>query len=313
MQPILVTGANGFLGRAVCADLQRRGLAWRAAVRAADSERHGPQPTHGTAVVGDLGPDTDWRPALHGACAVIHLAGAAHAAAVADPAALMRVNSEASRALAVQALAAGVARFVLASSVKAMGEETPPDRPWNEDTECAPTDAYGRSKQAAEFAVRGEFAGAVVLRLPLVYGPGVRANLRRLMLAVLHRRLLPFASLRNRRSLIGRANAADALILAAAHPGAAGETFLLRDADWSIPELLRAIGEGLKVAPRLFAVPAALLRLSPIARPALRRLTGSLLVDDARIRSQLGWSPLREPRQEWTLAARALRAEIDIR
>jgi UDP-glucose 4-epimerase len=298
MQPILVTGANGFLGRAVCADLQRRGLAWRTAVRAADAERSGPQPTHGTAVVGELGPDVDWRPALHGACAVIHLAGAAHAAAVADPAALMRVNSDASRALAVQARAAGVARFVLASSVKAMGEKTPPGRPWNEDSACAPADAYGCSKLAAESAVRDEFAGAVVLRLPLVYGPGVRANLRRLMLAVLHRRLLPFASLRNRRSLIGRANAADALILAAMHPGAAGGTFLLRDADWSTPELLREIGEGLGVAPRLIALPEILLRLSPVARPALRKMTGSLLADDARIRSQLGWSPLREPRRQ---------------
>ncbi len=307
MLPLLVTGADGFLGNAVCAELRRRGLPWRAAVRARRPERLPCEPSAGWAEVGELGPATDWRAALDGVGAVIHLAAAAHEAAASGPAALFRVNAEAAATLADQARRAGVSRLVLASSVKAMGEATPPGMAWTEDAPCAPTTAYGRSKRAAEEAwLAAGASGAIVLRLPLVYGPGVRANLERLMLAIRRRRLLPFGAVRNRRSLIGRANAADALLAAALHPQPARAIYLARDADWSTPELAREIGRALGVAPRLWRVPPALLRAVAVAHGGLRRLIGSLAVDDARLRAELSWQPRRPPSAEWDLAARAL-------
>lgn len=257
-----------------------------------------PIATHGIARVGDLGPDTDWRAALDGAAAVLHLAARAHAAAAVSAAELQRANVEGARALAAQAAAAGVRRFALVSSVKAMGGETAPGAVWTELQPCAPEDAYGRSKLAAEQAVRAE-AGAmevVVLRFPLLYGPGAQGNLLRLMRALQAGRPLPFGAVRNTRSLLGAANAADALLLAASHPQAAGGTFLARDADFSTPDLLRALGAALGRPPRLWPIPVALLRLSPFARPALRRLTGSLRLDDSLLRARLGWSPPHDPR-----------------
>ena len=291
-------------------ELSRRGLAWRGAARPGADLAGLPPATHGIARAGDLGPGADWREALDGADAVLHLAARAHGAAAAAPAELMRANSEGAGALAAQARAAGVRRFVLVSSVKAMGEETPPGAAWTEQHPCAPEDAYGRSKLAAEAAVRAAAGGmeVVVLRFPLLYGPGAQGNLLRLMRALCAGRPLPFGAVRNARSLLGAANAADALLLAAAHPLAAGATFLARDSDFSTPDLLRELGAALGRPARLWPVPAALLRWSPVARPALRRLTRSLLLDDGLIRARLGWSPPHDPRVIMQEMARAFLA-----
>lgn len=272
-------------------------MAWRGAARAGADLTGLPVATHGIVRVGDLGPDTDWRAALDGVEAVLHLAARAHAAAAAPSAELQRANVEGARALAAQAAAAGVRRFVLVSSIKAMGEATASGA-YTESHTCLPEDAYGRSKLAAEEAVR-TVAGpmeTVILRFPLLYGPGAQGNLLRLMRALQAGRPLPFGAVRNTRSLLGAANAADALLLAASHPQAAGAVFLARDADFSTPELLRALGAALGRPPRLWPIPVALLRLSPWARPALRRLTGSLRLDDSLLRARLGWSPPHDPR-----------------
>lgn len=286
MPPILVTGSSGFLGRVLATELERRGLAWRGA-------RPGP-----------LGPDTDWLPALPGVEVVIHLAGIAHAPD-ADETAMHRANALGTRRLAEQAAAAGVRRLVFASSVKAMGESTPPGAAWTEADPARPRDAYGRSKLAAEEALRAVAADTglqvVSLRMPLIYGPGVRANLRRLLDAVAARRPLPFGAVRNRRSLIGASNAADALLFAAATPPAASRVWLVRDADYSTPELVRTMARALGVAPRLWSVPPPLLALLPA-----RRLTASLAVDDRALRA-LGWNPPCAPDEEWARAAAAHR------
>lgn len=308
MPLILVTGADGFLGRAVGEELTRRGLPWRAAVRAVRPERGRMEPSAGVAEVGDLGPGTDWKAALDGVGAVIHLAAPAHEAAAADARVLRLATVDAAAALARQAAAAGVRRFVLASSVKAMGEESPAGRAWTEADPAAPSTAYGRAKLEAEEAVAvacGARCVAMSLRLPLVYGPGVRANLDRLLRAVRSRRPLPFAGVVNRRSMIGRANAADALLAVALDARAAGPCFV-RDVDWSTPALIAALAAASGVAPRLWRAPAPLLRAVASVHPGLRRMLGSLAVDDARFRAETGWQPRRPPAEELRLAALAL-------
>lgn len=234
---------------------------------------------------------------------MIHLAGIAHSpSATAED--HFRVNAEGTRRLARQAAEAGVRRLVFASSVKVHGEETAPGEAWTEASPTHPSDAYARSKLAAEAALREESERSglevVVLRLPLLYGPGVRANLDRLFRAVAAGRPLPFGAVRNRRSLLAAANAADALLLATSHLAAAGRTFLARDVDYSTPELVRAMARALGVPAKLWNIPPALLALLPA-----RRLRSSLLVDDRALRETLHWSPPRDPEAEWSRTAAA--------
>lgn len=284
MTRILVTGASGFVGQALCPELRRRGHEVVAASRAE---------------VGDIGPATDWP--LAGIEAVVHLAARVHvmADAAADPwGEYRRVNVEGTRRLAEQAAGAGVRRLVFLSSIKVNGDDSG-ERPFTEDDPPDLDDPYGRSKWQAEQAL-AEVAGAsglevVTVRPPLVYGPGVKANFLALMRACRRRLPLPLGAVANRRSLIGLNNLVDALALCVAHPAAAGRTYLVRDGeDLSTPELIRRLSRALGVAPRLLRVPPALLRLGGrIAgrRAAVERLLGSLVVDDSRIRRELGWVP----------------------
>ncbi|MBM3567077.1 MAG: NAD-dependent epimerase/dehydratase family protein, partial [Alphaproteobacteria bacterium] len=179
---VLVTGANGFVGRAVCAELTLRGHAVVAAIRTA--EKAAGLSCVRAAVVGDLGPDTDWREALNGIDAVVHLAARVHVmgeSGEAAEAAHRRANTEGTRRLA-EAAAAGARRFVFLSTVKVMGESSEGRAPFTESDTPAPDadDAYGQSKLAAEIALAGVARTTglevAVLRPPLVYGPGVRAN-----------------------------------------------------------------------------------------------------------------------------------------
>ena len=268
-------------------EAERRGLAWSAA-----------RP-------GEIGPNTDWHAALEGAECVIHLAGIAHTHATAAD--HFRVNAEGTRRLAQQAAELGIRRLVFASSVKVHGETTAPGQAWTESSPCQPIGGYAQSKLAAEQALREESARSglevVVLRLPLLYGPGVRANLHRLFTAVAAGRPLPFGAVKNQRSLLAAANAADALLLAVQHPAAAGRSFLARDADYSTPELLRLIGRALNQPPKLWNIPPLLLAALPA-----RRLRSSLLVDDRALRDTLGWSPPHLPEIEWQRTADAFRA-----
>lgn len=287
---ILVTGAAGFVGAALCPALAERGHAVVAGLRR-------PTPTAGPSVVlGEIGPATDWSEALVGIDIVIHLAQRAHAGS--DRAALAAEPPAVAR-LARAAAAAGVSRLVLISSIKAMGEATPPGRPFRADDPPLPEDAYGRAKLASEAALteaaRSTGLEWLVIRPPLVYGPGVRANFRALIRLAGSRLPLPFAGLDNRRSLIARANLVDLIAVAAIHPAAAGQIFLARDDDeLSTPALIRALAAASGREARLFAVPPALFALSrllPGLGGKLSRLTRSLQVDDRETRTRLGWTP----------------------
>jgi nucleoside-diphosphate-sugar epimerase len=299
---ILVTGATGFVGRALVPHLIARGLDVTAAVRRPGQTWPELTGAHIVAV-GEIVGATDWRVALADVETVIHLAGVAHSGLKDDKETeqhYANVNVAGSAALARHAAMARVRRLVFLSSVKANGERTPVDRPFRETDAPAPEDVYGRSKWRAEqsLAEIGRETGLdiAVLRSPLVHGPGVRGNLRSLLALCDSPLPLPFGGLtENRRSLIARDNLIDALRLCAEHPAAAGETFLVRDGeDLSTAALVAHLRAALGRPSRLLAVPSSLLAGSARLmgrRNLAERLTGSLCVDDAKLRHRLGWSP----------------------
>lgn len=285
---VLVTGAGGFVGGSLLPVLQEAGWVVR---------------TAGRRDVGDLGPDTDWRPLLAGADAVVHLAARVHVMRdrAADPAAAFdRANHQATAALAEQAKAAGVRRLVFLSSVKVHGEAangalTAKDAP-------APVDPYGRSKRAAEqaLAAHGDAMDIVVLRPPLVYGPGVKGNFLSMLKAVDRGWPLPLGAVANRRSLIYVGNLADAIRFSLDGPPG---TYLPSDRDdVSTPVLLRRAAEALGRRARLLPVPVAMLRGAAALAgrtAAIDRLTGSLTVDGALP----GWRPPATMKQGLTATA----------
>jgi nucleoside-diphosphate-sugar epimerase len=289
---ILVTGAAGFIGAALCPALSAQGHGVIAALRRAAAVPAGIE----AEIVGDITAATGWSHALRGVEIVIHLAQRAHAGP--DPAALA-AEPPAAAALARALAVAGGQRLLLVSSAKAMGETTPADRPFRADDEPRPEDAYGRTKLATERAAIASAREAgielVIMRPPLVYGAGVKGNLAALMRLVASGAPLPFAAIDNRRSMIGRDNFVDLLAVAAIHPAAAGMMLLARDdEDLSTPALIRALALGMARPARLFALPNALfaaLRPLPRIGPPLARLTGSLQVDDGATRTALGWAP----------------------
>ncbi|MBK9069092.1 MAG: NAD-dependent epimerase/dehydratase family protein [Gemmatimonadetes bacterium] len=294
MTRILVTGADGFVGRQLVNTAAGRGHHVVAATR-----RSGSVPEAEVVSVGEVGPDTDWRGALRGVQAVVHLAARVHVMQETAPdslAAFRRVNVAGSDTLARQAAEAGVRRLVFVSSIKVHGEATHGD-PLREQDSPAPADPYGRSKLEAEQAVwqvaDGHAIEVTVVRPVLVVGPGAGGNLRRLLALVRRGVPLPFAGLANRRSLIGRESLAELLLQCANHPAAAGETFLAADAPAvSTEDLILAIGRGLGRAPRLLRMPTvlgALVSWIPAIGANWSRLTGSLEVDAGKARRLLGW------------------------
>lgn len=294
---VLVTGANGFVGRALCDTLRRSGHAVSGAVRQGRSTS---LPEGGRVVdIGSINLVTDWNVALAGCDAVVHLAARVHVMhdKANDPLAKFReVNMEGSLNLARQAAHAGVKRFVFVSSIKVHGEGR--DEPYREADAPAPEDAYAISKWEAEqglWRIAQETGmEVVVLRPPLVYGPGVKANFRRLLDTVARGWPLPLGAIENRRSLLYLGNFVDAIRVCVEHPAAAGQTFLLDDGrPVSTPELIRAVACAMGRPARLLPVPVGVLAFMGTLlgkRAAAARLTGSLYVDGSFIRSRLGWA-----------------------
>lgn len=272
---IAVTGANGFVGRALCARLTLDGHAVRAVVRAPVRELGSCEQL----AVGDLAKFRDWSRALDGVQAIVHLAGYAHGRG--DDVALRAVNVAAAVAAAQAACAVG-AHFLFMSSIKVYGETS--SAPLRESSPLAPGERYARSKREAENALHA-VAGLrlTVLRPPLVYGPEVKANLLALLQAIARGMPLPLASIDNRRSLLYVGNLVDAVGRCLGDARAIGRTYLLADDGApSTPALCAEIGEALGRSARLFPFPPALLP---------RKLAGSLEVDDLAIRRALDWRP----------------------
>lgn len=301
---ILVTGANGFVGRRLVSVLTEHGRAVRCAVRAAA--------VADAVAVGDIGPDTDWSAALAGVKCLVHTAARVHVMndrAVDPLAAFREVNVAGTLNLARQAAGAGVRRFIFLSTIKVNGEETSfhsihktgleEVNRFTENDLFTPVDPYGVSKWEAEQGLLSLAAETslevVIIRPPLVYGPGVKGNFLAMM-RWLHKGIpLPFGAIDNRRSLVALDNLVDLIVTCLDHPAAANQVFLAGDGeDLSTTVLLRRLGKALNKPARLLPVPAWLLeRAAPIVgqRAVGQRLCGSLQVDISKARTRLGWTP----------------------
>ncbi len=286
---VLVTGGNGFVGSALVENLRARGHTVVAATRS---------PAENAVSVGDITNATDWRAALAGCDAVVHAAARVHQMreqAENAEALYRQTNVEGTLNLARQAVAAGVRRFVFLSSIKAMGEAGH----FSETTPCHPEDAYGRSKHEAEDALLKLSAATglevVILRLPLVYGPGVKGNFLNLMGIVKKGVPLPFGAVRNARSLLYLGNLLDVIALCLIHPAARGRVFLPSDgAEVSTSQLIRAIASAMGRKALLIPVPPSLMLAAAgmLGKgPAAARLLGDLSVDSSPLFRELGWRP----------------------
>ncbi len=300
MSTILVTGANGFVGSHLCNILELKGHTVRRAVRSLDeSVRTGDADWIET---GDINAETDWHHALEEVDAVVHLAARVHVLkeSSADPLTAFRnVNTLATENLATQAAEQGVRRFVYFSSIKAAVSTTTTDS-LREDDPAHPEGAYGLSKYEAELAVlrigRASKLEPVIIRPPLVYGPGVGGNFLRMLNIVRKGIPLPFRSVNNARSLVSVFNLCDFVACCLDHPAAANQIFNVSDGrDLSTPGMLEAIGAAMNRNVRLWRFPPQLLRvgLATIGRgDDFDRLFGSLSVNTDKARDVIGWKPL---------------------
>ncbi len=295
MNTVLVTGADGFIGTALCKELVAADFDVRSAVRTVLP------PAPACAIpVGDINAETRWHNALTGVDVVVHLAARVHVMEETsnDPSALFRdVNLEGTKNLALQAVTSGVKRFVYISTIKVNGENA--ETSFSADVPGNPQDAYAASKWEAEQELNKIAAQTglevVIIRPPLVYGPGVKGNFLRLLKLVDKGWPIPLGAVENKRSMVYVANLCDLIKTCIRHPRASGQVFLVSDyCDISTPELIRLMACYLNHPARLIAVPVSWLYLLTrfFGRGAeIERLCGSLHVDIQKTKDVLGWQP----------------------
>ena len=301
-QKILVTGAGGFIGFSLCRYLVARGCVVYAVVRdTRQLHELGSQVT--PVVIDDLCKIHDWQEMLAGIDAVVHLAGYVHERAgnLSEKARLQctSLNVDVTRRLATAAASAGVKRFVYISSVKVHGESSNHDQSVTEYIDLYPEGSYAKSKLAAENLLREIESKTgmetVIVRPPLVYGPGVKANFLRLMKLVEKGIPLPLAAVDNRRSFIYLENLVDVLALSLVHPAAAGETFLVSDDEGvSTPVLINMLADRLGVTPKLFPISVPVMQLLAAVggeRSTVDRLVQSLVINASHVHDTLDWTP----------------------
>lgn len=310
---VLITGANGFIGRALCVRMLDEGWNVRGTVRHLKKLNSFPAGVNAIQVE-SIGPDTDWSKALLDVNCVVHLAANVHIMKKTPFDSLTtihKVNVKGSEHLAREAASANVKRFVYMSSVKVNGEGTEAGgqksevryrkaqlkMAFSENDNPEPRDAYGISKWEAEQVLQeiAEETGMeiVILRSPLVYGPNVKANFLRLLKVVDYGIPLPLASIKNRRSFIYLENLIDAVVTCIIDSKASGQTYFVSDGeDVSTPELVRRISSALGKPTRLFPFPPILLKMAGIITGksvAIDRLLRSLTIDCSKIRRELEW------------------------
>lgn len=298
-QKVFLTGASGFVGGAVLRRLSSEGCEVIVAARKGGSKL----PANVRTVTFEAFEEgNDWHGALAECDVVIHSAARVHVMndSESDPlAAFRKVNVQGTLALARQAIAAGVKRFVFISSIKVNGEGTAKGRPYTADDQPMPLDPYGVSKMEAEVELckLAQQSGleVVIIRPVLVYGPGVKANFLNMMRWLDRGVPLPFGAIDNRRSLVALDNLVDLIVTCIDHPAAANQTFLVSDdEDLSTTALLRRMAAALGKTARLLPIPAWALSAAAISlgkRSLSQRLCGSLQVDIRKTRELLGWQP----------------------
>lgn len=295
---VLVTGASGFIGKSLCEELLRQSKLVVVAVRTDNLQFTSVE----NKAVGDIDNTTDWSEALNGVGVVIHLAARVHVMTESSANSLAefrKVNVDGTLNLAQQATKAGVRRFIFISSIKVNGEHTELGKPFTELAAANPQDAYGVSKHEAEQGLMriAEEAGmeVVIIRPPLVYGSGVKANFASMMLAIKRGIPLPLGAIHNKRSFVYVGNLVSLIISCIDHPAAVNQVFLVSDGqDISTTELLKGCAEALGVKPRLISVPQKLVEACAILlgkRVLMHRLCGNLQVDITKTREFLGWKP----------------------
>ena len=287
---ILVTGASGFVGRGLVEELANLGYPVRAAMRQpADVFPRSVE----VVAVSDLTRPVEWRSLLKGVDTVVHLAGIAHAGPEIAEDAYDRVNRLATAELATAAKAAGIRHLVFISSIRAQSGPSS-DVVLRETDEPRPTDAYGRSKLAAEDAIRASGVPSTILRPVLIYGPGVKGNLDRLIRLAQQPWPLPLGCCRNRRSMLARHNLIGAIHFVLQTPSAKGETYIVADPlPLTLAEMVSALRAGQGRRPGLLPVPPAIIALAANAigrGDDWQRIGGAMVADPAKL-ILAGWQP----------------------
>ncbi len=301
MTKILITGATGFVGRALFENLKlKKKYLIHLSTRTNQEKLFEGKKTFN---VGEIDSNTNWNDALDGVDCIVHCAARAHTTEKKQTDSLnayRRINVDGTRNLAKQAAGGGIKRFIFLSSIKVNGDGTIASKSFKYNHISQPEDAYGISKWEAEQALleisKQTGLEVVIIRPPLVYGEGVKRNFLRLLDLVYKQIPLPFAKINNLRSFIGLDNLIDLIICCIDHPKAGGKTFLVSDGeDLSTPDLIIKLSKFMDKSPRLFQVPHYIIQLIGhlLGKSSeIKRLFGSLRVDNSYTREILEWKPV---------------------